>query len=231
MKNCVNGAKLHLLVRMPLMSGLGWGLALGVGMLNVAGVAQAFPNGTPLYGISGTGTMPSTETVPSRVLETGLAYEHIEPAFGGRVEFAPLGTLNYGFKNGEIGIGALREDVNAPFAGGDSSDTYTTIHAKYRFAQSRDGGAVALGAHYLDFGDTPGRVLSIYVVGSKTLLKPTARHTLTVNGGVLLQNINGLESEDNIRPFIRAQYGFKNGFQFAGRFRAARKDKACRFGA
>lgn len=176
------------------------------------------PTGAPLWGTTGTGTLPTTEVVPQRSLELGLAYEDVDPSsrrraqnetLGGTlgdVRFFPIGTATYGLRRGEIGLGVLREKVDDPFLGTSIETTYTTAHGKYRVHESPQRRvAAAVGVHFLDFGRVEGSVTSLYAVGSKVLTRAGARTSATANVGALYNRISGRVNDNNIRPFLSLQ--------------------------
>jgi hypothetical protein len=198
----------------------------GLGVLALAGTlgaarVHAMPTGAPLWGITGTGTLPTTEVVPVGETEVGLMYENIDPAVGGKVRFFPIGTACYGLKRGEIGGGLLREKVDDVFLNTSFTTTYSTLHGKYRlFEKPESGTAIAVGTHFLDFGRVPGNVLSLYAVASKELTRGASSLTstsdasaastgprvrVTGNLGVLYQRINGVNEDNNVRPFVSLQ--------------------------
>lgn len=176
--------------------------ALGLASLAFSPLARAMPTGAPLWGTTGTGTLPTTETVPERATEVGLAYENVSPQAGEDVRFFPIGTATHGFKRGEIGLGLLRERINDPFLNTTFSTNYSTLHGKYRvYEKPEDRLSVALGTHYLDFGRVPGSVLSLYAVGSKVLSPTTSRLQVIGNVGALYNHITGVNKDDNLRPY------------------------------
>ncbi len=195
---------------------LGLGLGLGAALaLSLLPSAQAMPTGAPLWGITGTGTLPTTETVPQRETEVGLAYEKVNPRDGEDVHFFPIGTATFGLKRAEIGLGALRERVNDPFLNQTFSTTYATLHGKYRAYQDPARRlAVAVGAHYLDFGRVPGSVLSLYAVGSKALTRPASQVQVLADVGALYNHIAGRVRDDNVRPYASLE-GRRGGFSLS----------------
>lgn len=173
------------------------------------------PTGAPLWGITGTGTLPNTETVPQRQVEVGLAYENVDPEAGEDVRFFPIGTATYGLKRAEIGAGYLRERIDDPFLGTTLSTNYSALHGKYRLYEKPNSRlAAAVGVHYLNFGRIPGDVTSVYAVASKTLSPPGARLRVVGNAGVLYNHITGDNDDDNVRPFASLEAG-RNGYSLA----------------
>ncbi|MDQ3814372.1 MAG: hypothetical protein M3347_10525 [Armatimonadota bacterium] len=133
-------------------------------------MAHAYPTSAPLWGPSGLGHIPTTDTVPARSGEVGLGYERIKPDFGGRVHFFPVASGTLGFKRGEVGIGYLRERLSAP--GFSASSNFWNVHAKYRaWEHPRSGGAVAVGLHHIDLGKAGGHVDNIYITGSVPVVR------------------------------------------------------------
>ncbi len=133
-------------------------------------MAHAYPTSAPLWGPSGLGHIPTTDTVPARSGEVGLGYERIKPDFGGRVHFFPVASGTLGFKRGEVGIGYLRERLSAP--GFSTSTNFWNVHAKYRaWEHPRSGGAVAVGLHHIDLGKAGGHVDNIYITGSVPVVR------------------------------------------------------------
>ena len=177
-------------------------LALAVAATLVSGDAvRAFPTGAPLWGITGNGSMPTAHTVPRKSFEAGLAYENIDPQGGGRVEFYPIGTLSYGLNRAEVGVGVLREDANIPITNLDLKTTFKTLHGKYRVHENSTRGlGVAVGAHYLDFGSTPGHVTSLYAVATQRLTRPGSRVQVEGSVGLLHSRIDGLSPDNSTRP-------------------------------
>jgi hypothetical protein len=180
--------------------------------------ALAFPSTAPLWGPTGLGSVPTADVVPEKVTEIGVGYERIRPdglLVGSSVRFFPTLTANHGLHRAEVGVGLLREDVNSSFF--DFSNSYKAAHGKYRVYQhdSKDR-AVAVGAHYLDFGSIPGDVLSLYAVASEGFLEdPGARGIEASRGrahlGVMHNRIDGAVSGNDTRLFGGVELIWRRG--------------------
>jgi hypothetical protein len=180
-----------------------------------ATAAQAMPTGAPLWGITGTGILPNTQTVPEQQTEIGLGYEDVDPQAGGSVRFFPAATASRGFKRAEVGAGYLRERLRDPFLGTDLNTNYWTVHGKYRVYEKPNSRlAAAVGAHYLNFGRVSGDVLSVYAVASKTLTRPGARLSVVGNAGALYQRISGANDDNNVRPYASLEAA-RNSYSLA----------------
>ena len=193
------------------------GAALFAVLLCSVGPARAYPTSAPQFGPSGLGLMPTTDTVNAKAIEVGLGYEDVDPDAGGSVRFFPTATVAYGFENGEVGAGYLRERVS--FGGIDLDFDYFVAHGKYRIWEDKGGrGAIALGAHYLDFNDTPGNVLSLYATGSYVLWRAKDKR-LSLRGhlGVLHQRIDGGPGfeENETRPMVGLELRCKENWTLA----------------
>ena len=184
---------------------------LGLLLLAVAAVpfcAHATPVGDPLPGPTGLGAIPTTDTVASGAFEASLDYERINiSGADGHANTLPFANLSYGFAKGEVGASYLRQKTSVE--GFDSTTNYYALHGKYRVYTSPDGkGAIAVGAHYYDFGSYQGfdlgNVTSLYATGSYEFRggvtdKPIAR----IDGGLLGQRASGGgNSTTYARPFV-----------------------------
>lgn len=172
--------------------------------------ARATPTTAPLFGPTGLGTVPTTQTVPAGSLEIGGAFESVDPDVG-RVRFFPELTATYGFNRGEIGVGTLREEFEA--SGFESDRRYLSIHAKYRFFESdRSRAALSLGAQHLGFsrgGDVntlslaaslPVRAAPQRLDGSDAVPTPDGLQTARLHLGLFHHRVQG--SGNETRPFV-----------------------------
>lgn len=171
--------------------------------------ALALPTTNPLPGPTGLGVIPTTQTAAPQSIETTLAYERISIQGGGNAQFEPFANTTFGFKKGEIGSAYARErtyfgpSIPAP-------NTFTVnffaVHGKYRVYE-KNGAALALGAHYYDFGRTSGfslgNTLSLYATGSYDL-PGTGKTRTQLHLGLLGQRLNGgnlVKSDSFLRYF------------------------------
>jgi hypothetical protein len=179
-----------------------------VAMWAAAGVASsaahAYPVSAPLAGPSGLGTIPTTDVVPAGAVDIGLDLERVDPNFGGHVNLLPALSATYGIANrAEIGAVYLREDISAA---GVTNNDYA-VHGKYRLWEKPESGlAIAAGAHYLHFDAGAGDVTSLYLTGSKELLRRESGQTLRGHLGVLYQRINAIADNHELRPFGGLDY-------------------------
>ena len=169
--------------------------------------ARATPVGDPLPGPSGLGAIPTTQTVAPHQYELSLDYENFDLADSdGHARTLPLVNLAAGFKNGEVGASYLRQKTSTDVF--SSTDSYFTLHGKYRVFKSSDGRtAIALGAHYYDFGSDTGfdlgNVLSVYATGSYEFRGKAERPIARLDGGILGQRArNAGDSKTYARPFV-----------------------------
>ena len=184
---------------------------LGLAFLAIAAVpfcAHATPVGDPLPGPTGLGAIPTTDTVAPGAFEASLDYERINiSGADGHVNTLPFANVSYGFAKGEVGASYLRQKTS--IEGFDSTTNYYTLHGKYRLYSTKDGkGAIAVGAHYYDFGSSQGfdlgNITSLYATGSYQFRggktdKPIAR----IDGGLLGQRASGGgNSTTYARPFV-----------------------------
>ncbi|MBV9470179.1 MAG: hypothetical protein JO316_02885 [Abitibacteriaceae bacterium] len=167
------------------LSILGGGLVWG----SVAPV-QAFPTSVPILGPTGLGFIPTTDTVPAQQGEVSASYEKVNPNVG-KVTFAPVLTANYGLRRAELGVAYLHERTEVP--GFTIGNHYTTLHAKYLLLESaKSGAALAVGVHHLDFGGLPGKVNSLYLVGSYPVWRREDRNeSVRAHLGVIHHRISG----------------------------------------
>ena len=169
--------------------------------------AWATPVGDPLPGPSGLGAIPTTQTVAPQQYELSLGYENFDLSdTNGHARTLPFVNLAAGFKNGEVGASYLRQKTSTNVF--SSSDSYFTLHGKYRVYNSTDGRtAVAVGAHYYDFGSDAGfdlgNVLSVYATASYEFRGKTDRPIARLDGGILGQRArNAGDSATYARPFV-----------------------------
>jgi hypothetical protein len=180
--------------------------------------AWAAPTTVPLFGPTGLGSMPTSDTVPAGEIEAGLFYERVKPD-DGRVSFFPNLSATYGFGRGEIGGAYLRED-NKQFGFADKFN-YFTLHGKYRlYDNAQNGASVALGAHYLDFGSDGGSnlgsVSSLYVTGAFPLMRRTDGRNLRGHLGLIGQHVDdGFDSSTRARPMFGLEYGLSRRVSLA----------------
>ena len=169
--------------------------------------AHATPVGDPLPGPTGLGAIPTTETVAAQSFETSLDYERINiSGANGHADTIPLANVTYGFGRSEVGASYLHQKTS--IEGFDASANYFALHGKTRVYQSPDGKvAVAVGAHYYDFGSSDGfdlgNVLSLYAGASYEFRGNADRPIARVNGGLLGQRADaGGDSTTYVRPFF-----------------------------
>ena len=181
--------------------------------------ARALPTTNPLPGITGLGVIPTTDTITPGNVETSLGYERVKLRDNdGDVDFLPLASVNYGVKRGEVGATYLREDSD--IQGFSERNSYYALQGKIRVYERRNLG-VALGAHYLDFGNQGGadlgNLLSGYATGSVVFPDPkTGEPRVRAHGGMLLQRVRGGGSSDTtVRPFAGAEYLFSPNLSLA----------------
>jgi len=192
--------------------------------------AIAHPTSTPLWGPTGLGTIPTTDTVAPGQIEAAVGYEDIDPGFGGEVRFFPVLSATYGFKKGEIGAGYLRER-NEFFGESQSYDNFN-LNGKYRILQSRRerGGvpdaALAAGFHYTDFDDDLGHLSSFYLTGSKVVFQRN-KHLLRGHVGALHQRVSSFVDDNYTRPFFGGEYRYNNRITLAADY-IPEKDPALR---
>ncbi len=193
-------------------------------LLSVCGTAvYAAPATAPLWGPSGLGIIPTTDTVPARQFEFGLGYERVKPD-DGRVRFFPVLSATYGSDRAEMGAAWVRErDDLSGFS--DSLRNYT-LHAKYRLVQNtRTGGALAVGAHYLKPED--GRVTSFYLVGSQPLTRSTCgKETVRGHLGILHHRSHFDTSESETRPMAGVEFFASPSVTLAADYAPRRGDAA-----
>jgi hypothetical protein len=182
---------------------------------------HASPTSAPFWGPSGLGILPTTDTVAARHFEFGLGYERVKPD-DGRVRFFPVFSATVGGERGEIGAAWVRErDSLSGFS--DSLRNYT-FHAKYRFAQnSRTGGAIAAGVHYLKPDD--GHVTSFYLVGSQPLSRSTCgKETVRGHLGIIHHRSRFDTSENETRPMAGVDFILSKGVTLATDYAPRRGD-------
>ena len=155
-----------------------------------ASAARATPTGNPLPGPSGLGIIPTTQTVAPGAFEGSLNYERVsidEDAGGGSARLAPFGNLTYGLKRAEIGVAYAHERTESQGFGFGTD--YFALHGKYRLFE-RGGAALAVGAHYYDFGKESGFDLgstsTIYATGTYEFNRESL-HPVRLHGGILGQ--------------------------------------------
>ena len=177
------------------------GALLGTGLCVAANVAGAYPATAPLWGPSGLGIIPTTETVEEGIIEAGLGYETVNPA-GAKVRFLPVVSGTYGFERGEVGAGYLRERVSG--GGVTLNSDYFIVHGKYRLLEHPNGAQIVAGAHYLKFdSNIGGGVTSVYLAGSYPFLQQKLRG----HAGLMYQRTSsGAFSNSEVRPMIGAEW-------------------------
>ena len=177
------------------------GALLGTGLCVAANVAGAYPATAPLWGPSGLGIIPTTETVEEGIIEAGLGYETVNPA-GAKVRFLPVISGTYGFERGEVGAGYLRERVSG--GGVALNSDYFIVHGKYRLLEQPDGAQIVAGAHYLKFdSNVGGGVTSVYLSGSYPFLQQKLRG----HAGLMYQRTSsGGFANSEVRPMIGAEW-------------------------
>ena len=170
-------------------------------------IAHATPVGDPLPGPTGLGAIPTTDTVRPGAIEASLDYERINiSGADGHVNTLPFANLTYGFGRGEVGASYLRQKTSVEGFG--STTNYYALHGKYRVYASPDGkAAVAVGAHYYDFGSESGfdlgNVASLYATGSYQFRSKTDRPIARLNAGILAQRADaGGDTTTYARPFV-----------------------------
>ena len=184
--------------------------------------ALATPTTNPLPGPTGLGVIPTTQTVAPGGVEATIAYEHASISGGGHAQFEPFLNATYGFGRGEVGVSYAHEktDFNdttvattdllshasaATIAGSSFSTNYFIVHGKYRVYENR-GFAVAIGAHYYNFGKISGQSLgstsSLYAAGSYDLRSGTQTRA-QLHLGLLGQRTSGggVSAQNAVRPF------------------------------
>ena len=185
--------------------------------------AYATPTTAPLWGPSGLGIIPTTDTIAARQFELGLGYERVKPD-DGRVRFFPVLSATIGGERGEVGAVWIRERDNL---GGffDSLRNYT-FHAKYRLAQNpRTGSALAVGGHYLKPED--GHVTSFYLVGSHPLSRsPDGKATVRGHLGILHHRSRFGDSTSETRPMAGVEFLPSQGLTLAADYAPQRGDAA-----
>lgn len=169
--------------------------------------AHATPVGDPLPGPTGLGVIPTTNTTTPGAFEASLGYERVNiSGADGHANILPFANLTYGFAKGEVGASYLRQKTS--IEGFDSKTNYYTLHGKTRVYQSPDGkGAVAVGAHYYDFGSDQGfdlgNVFSLYATGSYQFRGKNDRAIARLDGGLLGQRASVAgDSMTYGRPFV-----------------------------
>ncbi|BCM93838.1 hypothetical protein IAD21_05729 [Abditibacteriota bacterium] len=169
--------------------------------------AQATPVGDPLPGPSGLGVIPTTQTVAPNQFAASLGSEYVDVSGAdGHARLLPFANLSYGFNNGEVGASYLNQKTD--IEGFSSSNSYFTLHGKYRLYNSPDGKtAFAVGAHYYDFGSDSGTdlgdTLSLYATGSYEFRKNNERSIARFHLGVLGQRVHvSGDSTTFARPFV-----------------------------
>jgi hypothetical protein len=185
--------------------------------------ARAHPTSTPLWGPTGLGAIPTTDTVPRRHIEAGLGYENVEPNYGpgvdASVRFFPALSGTVGLNRAEVGAGYLREKLrveDAFFGVFEQTSDAWNVHGKYRLWQSRreysgvPDAALAAGFHYIDFDADAGHLTTLYLAGSKVLWHSRAdEHLLRGHAGVLHQRTSAID-ENLTRPFAGVEYRYRN---------------------
>jgi len=192
-----------------------WHLLIGLAGIG-AGAAHATPTSAPLWGPSGLGIMPTTDTVPRRHGEVNLSFQNVDPEGGGNVRYFPVIMANYGFKRGEIGGGFVREKCDCgptgssgPFGLRYKYYNYGVLHAKYRVAGDPNrGAALAVGAHFLHFNSERGQYVGTgYLTGSLPLLRGGGElPKVRANLGVLYQQIRLANRENVTRPAFGLEF-------------------------
>ena len=76
------------------------------------------------------------------------------------------------------------------------------LHGKVRLLGTDGKPQLALGAHYLNFGSTPGSLTSFYLTGSAPLLKRDGDVRLRGHLGVIHQHVTGFAPESLTRPMV-----------------------------
>ena len=209
------------------------------GALLLAPRAQALPTANPLPGVTGLGVVPTTDSVPSGVPEVSLSYERIKlDNGGGDVDLLPVAGVIYGLGRGEVGATYVRErsDLGGSIGGANFRQSYYALQSKLRVYERRNT-ALAVGAHYYDFGNTSGvdlgNVLSGYVTASYALRQgggPGARGGARLHGGLLVQRVRGEgESDTLLRPFVGAEYVLARDVSLAADYLASDEDAARAF--
>jgi hypothetical protein len=199
-----------------------WLCAL-LSLLSISRTAvYAAPATAPLWGPSGLGIIPTTDTVPARQFEFGLGYERVKPD-DGRVRFFPVLSATYGSDRAEVGAAWVRErDDLSGFS--DALRNYT-LHAKYRLAQNaRTGGALAAGGHYLKSDD--GRVTSFYLVGSQPLSRSAGKEKVRGHLGILHHRSRFDTAENETRPMAGVEFLASQGVTLAADYAPRRGDAA-----
>lgn len=205
--------------------------ALLSGALFLTRPALATPVGDPLPGPSGLGVIPTTQTVAPGRVEASLNFENIDiSGADGRARTFPFINLSYGVGRGEIGTSFLRQKTSV--AGFSSSNSFYTIHGKYRLYNSPDNrAAIAVGAHYYDFGSDAGtnlgNVLSLYATGSYEVRGKTDRPVARFHLGVLGQrsHVPG-DTTSFARPFVGVEALVSPDFSIAADYLAKHGDVA-----
>lgn len=205
--------------------------------------AQALPTANPLPGATGLGVVPTTDSVPSGVPEVSLSYERIKlDNGGGDVDLLPVAGVIYGLGRGEVGATYVRErsdlggSLGGSLGGANFRQSYYALQGKLRVYE-RNNTALAVGAHYYDFGNTSGvdlgNVLSGYVTASYALRQgggAGARGGARLHGGLLVQRVRGEgESDTLLRPFVGAEYALSGDVSLAADYLASDKDAARAF--
>ena len=176
---------------------------LWAGAFGWAIAATAYPAGSPFWGPSGLGSIPTTDTVPEDQVELGVKYEHVSPVVG-KTNFFPVATATYGARRSELGVAYARERTTAP--GFTFHGDYFAIHGKVRLLGSANKAQLAVGAHYLNFGGSPGSLTSVYLTGSAPLLRRDGQTRLRGHLGVIHHRVKGFAPDNETRPMIGLEW-------------------------
>ncbi|BCM93841.1 hypothetical protein IAD21_05732 [Abditibacteriota bacterium] len=169
--------------------------------------AFAIPVGDPLPGPTGLGVIPAAQLVAPEHVEATLSFENVDiDGVDGHARMVPFANLAYGFNNGEVGVAYLRQETD--IEGFSSTNSYFTLHGKYRVYNSPDKKtAVAVGIHYYDFGSDSGtslgNTLSFYATGSYEFQNDNDRPLARLHLGVIGQRVHGPgDTTTFARPFV-----------------------------
>lgn len=204
---------------------------VGIAALFVASasVCRAYPTAEPLWGATGLGVLPTTDTVAPGQTEVGLGYENVSPGFGGKVQLFPVASATHGLERAEIGAGYAHERFRVDGFTSNADDF--NLNGKFRFAQSSRAysgvpdAAAAVGVHFTRFGGF-GNLTSLYLTGSK-VLSHTDGNLLRGHLGLLYQDRSGGGSNENtLRPMIGLELRTAKNLTFAADYIPRRKSAA-----
>lgn len=211
-------------------------LFLGALTLGLPRVSHALPTSNPLPGITGLGTIPTADSVAPGVPEVSLNYERVD-LDDGKVDLLPVASVIYGLGKGEVGATYVRESSEAQ--GISFRQSYYALQGKVRLLE-RPNAAIALGAHYYDFGSDRGvdlgHVLSGYLAASVTFRRRppgqvgAGEARARAHGGLLVQRVRGGGTSDTlVRPFIGAEYGLTREVSLAADYLTSDREAARAF--